>query len=195
MKKTLSVIIFAILLGGFIYLGTRDYKNSKESDNVIFSNEFEGIDENNIFVYTHASKVIQTLKKGSGIIFFGFKEDIWAGYYANILNEVAMSLGINEIYYYDFFEDRSNYNGTYESIVKLLNEYVITLDDGTKNIYSPSVVIVSDGNIVAFNDDTAIMRGKDSPEEYWTESQINIEKIKLSSIISNYINMEANNEW
>ncbi len=186
MKKIISGIIFVILLIGFIVLGTKEYKTAEQTDNVIFSQEYEEIDENNIYTYTNASKVLQTLKGGNGIIFFGFKKDIWAGYYANILNEAAISLNVDEIYYYDFFEDRKNRNGTYESIVDLLSDYLITLDDGTKNIYSPSVVIVKDGKVVAFNDDTAIMRGKDLPEEYWTDYQKDIEKNKLITLINQY---------
>jgi len=192
MKKIISGIIFVILIICFIVLGTKEYKSDKPTDPELFSSEYQSIDENNIFKYTNSSKVLQKLKKCSGIIFFGFKEDVWAGYYANVLNDAAMELGIEEIYYYDFYEDRKNRNGTYESIVELLKEYLIVLDDGTKNLYSPSIVIVKDGEIVAFNDDTAIMRGKDNPEEYWSEEQISLEKIKLSNLINqSLINTEV----
>lgn len=187
MKKFIAGLTFIFLISCFIYLGTRDYKKAEQTDNVTFSKEYQEIDENNIYTYANASKVLSTLRSDSGIIFFGFKKDIWAGYYANILNDVAMELGINEIYYYDFYEDRTNQNATYESIVELLSEYLIVLDDGTKNLYSPSVVIVKNGEIIAFNDDTAIMRGKDNPEEYWTEYQISLEKIKLTNMINQYL--------
>lgn len=188
MKKAIAGLIFILLLGCFVYLGTRDYKEAEQTDNVTFSKEYEEIDENNIFAYKNASEVLTTLRSGSGIIFFGFKKDIWAGYYANILNGAAMELGIEEIYYYDFYEDRENQNATYESIVELLKEYLIVLDDGTKNLYSPSIVIVKDGEVIAFNDDTAIMRGKDNPDEYWTIDAKNQEKIKISNLINQYLN-------
>lgn len=193
MKKIISGIIFVLLILCFIYLGTRDYKVEEPKDNELFSAEYQEIDDNNIFTYTNASKVYSTLKNGSGIIFFGFKSNIWAGYYANILNDTAMSLGVEEIYYYDFYEDRKNHNGTYESIVELLNEYIIVLDDGTKNLYSPSIVIVKDGEIIAFNDDTAFMSGKDNPEEYWDENQVALEKIELASLINEYLNVTEEN--
>lgn len=197
MKKVISGIIFIILIMGFIFLGTKEYKKAEQSDNELFSAEYQEIDENNIFEYTNATKVLQTLKNGSGVIFFGFKSNIWAGYYANILNEVAMSLGMDKIYYYDFYEDRKNTNGTYELIVETLNPYITVLDDGTKNIYSPSIVIVKNGEIIAFNDDTAFVKGNNNPEEYWTIEQINIEKNTLSVLLSNYLNsfVEVNNEW
>lgn len=191
MKKIISGIIFVILLIGFIVLGKKDYKIKEQTDNVIFSSEYQEIDENNIFTYTNAPKVLSTLRSGSGIIFFGFKSNIWAGYYANILNDVAMDLGIESIYYYDFLEDRKNHNGTYESIVDLLNPYITVLDDGTKNLYSPSIVIVKDGNIIAYNDDTAFTKGNLSPEEYWTEEQINYEKSMLTNLIIQYLNPEV----
>jgi len=191
MKKFIAALIFVFLIACFVYLGTRDYKTALQTDNVTFSQEYQEIDENNIYTYTNASKVLTTLRSGSGIIFFGFKKDIWAGYYANILNDAAMELGVDQIYYYDFYEDRNNQNATYESIVELLSEHIIVLDDGTKNLYSPSVVIVENGEIIAFNDDTAIMRGKDNPEDYWTDYQISIEKSKLANMINEYL---ANNE-
>lgn len=195
MKKAVAGLIFILLLVCFIYLGTRDYKEAEQTDNVTFSKEYEEIDENNIFAYKNASEVLTTLRGGSGIIFFGFKKDIWAGYYANILNSAAMELGVEEIYYYDFYEDRNNQNATYESIVEMLKEFLIVLDDGTKNIYSPSIVIVKNGEIIAFNDDTAIMRGKDNPEEYWTIEAKNEEKLKITNLLNQYLNpMEVEND-
>lgn len=189
MKKIISGIIFVILIIGFIVLGRKEYRTAETTDNVLFSAEYQEIDENNIFTYTNAPKVLSTLRNGSGIIFFGFKSNIWAGYYANILNSAAMDLGVTEIYYYDFLEDRKNNNGTYQSIVELLNDYVVVLDDGTKNLYSPSIVIVKNGEIIAFNDDTAFMNGSLNPEDYWTPEQISLEKMKLTSMISEYLNL------
>lgn len=187
MKKTISGIIFVLLIIGFIYLGTRNYKTEDQTDNQIFSAEYEEIDENNIYVYLDASRVLQKLRSDSGIFFFGFKQNIWAGYYANILNSAAMDLGVEEIYYYDFYEDRKNHNGSYESIVELLGEHIITLDDGTKNLYSPSMVIVKEGKIVAFNSDTAFMNSGTTPDKYWTDYQKNLEKIKLTNLIQGYL--------
>lgn len=186
MKKIISGIILVILLAGFIVLGTKEYKQ-KETDNVTFSNEYQEIDENNVYTYTNATKVLTTLRNGDGIIFFGFKSNVWAGYYANILNSIAMSLGVEEIYYYDFLEDRKNHNGTYESIVNILEPYLTVLDDGTKNIYSPSFVVVRNGEILAYNDDTAFNRGNITPDKYWTESKINEEKNKLYNLVSLYL--------
>lgn len=187
MKKIISGIVFVILLVGFIVLGTKEYKPKDQTDNVVFSNEYQEIDENNIFVYTNASKVLSTLRGGDGIIFFGFKSNVWAGYYANMLNSVAMSLGVDQIYYYDFLEDRKNHNGTYESIVDILSPYLTVLDDGTKNLYSPSVVVVKNGQIMAFNDDTAFSKGNVTPAEYWTEIKVNAEKQTLYNLVSLYL--------
>ena len=184
MKKVISGIIFIILIIGFVVLGTKNYRTAEPTDSELFSAEYQEIDENNIFVYTNASKVLGTLKNGTGIIFFGFKSNVWAGYYANILNDAAMSLGVEQIYYYDFYEDREIHNATYESIVELLTPYLTVLDDGTKNLYSPSMVIVKDGQVVAFNDDTAFTNGASSPEKYWTVEQTNIETNKLTTLIN-----------
>ena len=197
MKKIISGIIFIILIAGFIIIGLQNYDVDKPKDNETFSAEYEEIDENNIYIYADASKVLQKLRSGSGIIFFGFKSNVWAGYYANILNEAAMNLGVQEIYYYDFYEDRKNHNGTYESIVELIKDYVTVLDDGTKNLYSPSMVIVKDGKILIYNDDTAFIKGDIKPEDYWTDAQKNAEINKLSILINGFLNeMESEiSEW
>ena len=57
MKKIISGIIFVLLIGAFIFLGTRDYKKETISDQELFSNEYQEIDENNVFTYVNASKV------------------------------------------------------------------------------------------------------------------------------------------
>ena len=187
MKKIISGIIFVLLIGAFIFLGTRDYKKETISDQELFSNEYQEIDENNVFTYVNASKVYSTLRNGTAIIFMGFNSNVWAGYYANIINDVAMDNGIEEVYYYNFLEDRNNKNATYESIVELLNKYVTVLDDGAKNIYSPTLVIVKEGKIIYFNDRTALTLGFENPKDYWTEDQIELERQELDFMIKQYL--------
>ena len=79
----------------------------------------------------------------------GYPENTWSGYYANILNEAAKDCGITEILYYDFYEDRENRNGTYQSIVLSLSNYLVTLDDGYYSNYEYIFPILKKYNVKA----------------------------------------------
>lgn len=94
------------------------------------------------------------------LFLWDYPENVWSGYYANILNEAAKDAGIKEILYYDFYEDRENHNATYQSIVLNLSNYLITLDDGTQEIYAPTLVIVKDGKVIAFDNENSFYKGK-----------------------------------
>ena len=99
----------------------------------------------------------------------GYPANSWSGYYANILNEAAKATGIEEILYYDFYLDRENSNATYQSIVLSLSNYLYTLDDGSQDIHAPTLIIIKDGNIIGFDQETAFMLGNTEPEEYWNK--------------------------
>ncbi len=49
LQKVIYTICFLVLIGAFIFLGTRDYKVKEFSDNQIFSKEYKTISENNTF--------------------------------------------------------------------------------------------------------------------------------------------------
>ena len=117
----------------------------------------------------------------------GYPENAWSGYYANILNEAAKDSGIKEILYYDFYEDRENKNGTYQSIVLNLSNYLITLDDGTEDIYAPTLVIVKNGKIIAFDNETAFTKGNITPDIYWDEYQTGIKYNNFKTMFQEYL--------
>ena len=70
-------------------------------------------------------------------------------------------------------------NATYQSIVLKLSEYLPTLDDGTKNIYAPTLIIVENGTVKLFDSDTSINIGNITPKEYWDDSRIGIKMTYL----------------
>ena len=92
-------------------------------------------------------------------------------YYAKILNDVGKEVGIDKIYYYDFLKDRDEANGTYETIVNKLSVYAPVNDEGIQNISAPTVIIVKNGGIIGYFDDTAIIRGNITPDIYYNENQ------------------------
>ena len=232
------IILFVIFIALFIYFGTLENTTKKTSDSDKFKNEYKEVNEDNVFVYLNAAETLDYIKKDNILILFGMKNNSFVGNYANILNEVAKNVGIEKIYYYDLTEDRKikngtyqsivNYlkdyaislddgskniyapsllvkndgiekiyyydltedrkikNGTYQSIVNYLKDYAISLDDGSKNIYAPSLLVKNDGIITYFDDEDAIVHGETNANDYFDNYRTNLKKITLKSVLEDY---------
>lgn len=193
-QKIFYIISFIFLFAAFIYLGTKNYNAPirKLSDQESFTQEY-GITSDNLYVYKNAQDVLELLNTGSGIIFFAFPENEWSHIYADILNEVAKTYEIEEIWYYNFKNDRSNNNYYYNNIVRILNAYVPVIDTGEKELYAPSFVIVKDGEIIGYDDETAIVSGDVTVDDYWTMEKQQRKKVELGILIQKYLN-EVSNE-
>ncbi len=188
LKRIIQGLLFVLIIIAFIFIGTRDYSKDIKVDNDRFDEEYPNVNKDNVFVYNSASEIYTFLKNGTGLIFMGYPNNKWTGYYASILNDVAKELGISKINYYDFYEDRQNKNATYESIVLKLKDYLTTLDDETQNIYAPTFIIIKNGAIIYFDAETSITTGNIKPDAYWTELKINTKKDELRNVILNYLN-------
>ena len=186
-QMVVYLIVFAVLIGAFIFLGTRNYKINNKSDHEKFNDDFSLVNNDNVFEYANNSQVRLLINGGNDIIFFGTNSSKWADYYAMVLNEAAQESGIKKIYYYDFFEDRENKNGTYQSIVEKLSRYVKTDDKGNKNFYSPTLLVMKNHEILYFDDETAFTTGGITPDTYWTEDQIANKKQVLKLVFKEYI--------
>lgn len=184
--KYIKNLLFILVIIGFIYVGTRDFSKEVLVDNEKFDEEYTNVSKENVFKYVNHTDVL-TKFKGDAIIFMGYPTNKWTGYYANILNEAAKQAGITEILYYDFYEDRLNQNGTYQSIVLKLSNHLPTLDDGTQDIYAPTLVLVKNGKIVAFDNETAINKGTIKPEEYWNEFNTGMKLNTLVTMFNDYL--------
>jgi len=187
LQKIFYIISFIFLISAFIYLGTKDFHLPKElSDRESFTKEY-GITSDNIFVYKTAKEVLETLNTGTAIIYFAYPENKWSASYADLLNDVAIKNNVKEIYYYNFKKDRANNNHYYENIVKSLLPYLPVLDSEIVNLYAPTLVLVRDGNIVFFDDETAIVRGETSVQSYWTTTNLERKEEELSYMIKEYL--------
>lgn len=181
LKRVIQGILFILIIGAFIFVGTRDFTKKEKVDNEKFDSEYSNVDKDNVFVYANIQDVYTKFKNGDVIIFMGFPSNKWSGYYASLLNTAAKETGIKEILYYDFKKDRESKNATYQSLVLRLNSYVYTIDTGKQDIYAPTLVIVKNGKVIYFDNETAIMKGNVNPEEYWSENKklMQINKFKL----------------
>ena len=180
------VAIIVILIGVVIFLLVRD--NNEENieatptDAEKFAEEYSKISDDNVFVYASIDEILEVLDGGSGIVYLGFPECQWCGAYVPYLNDVAKSVGVNEILYYNIREDRSNNSENYQKIVELLDGYLTDDEEGNPRIYVPAVIFVNNGTIVGFDDETSLDTGGfTNPDDYWTEEEVSDLKSRLTS--------------
>ena len=188
-KRVIQAILFVAIIVGFIYVGTRDFDTDVVVDNERFDADYVNVSKDNVFKYVNAVEVLTAIKEDA-IIFMGYPANKWSGYYANILNETAKEMGIKEILYYDFYQDRDNRNATYQSIVLALTNYLPTLDDGTQEIFAPTLVIVKDGSVIGYDNETAFMVGNIEPQDYWNEFQIGLKYNTFKAMFEEYLRWE-----
>ena len=201
-QKIFYVISAIFLLLAFIYLGTKDFQSSgrKISDNVTFAQEYNVTDQN-IFVYKNTKDTLEFLNNGSGIIFFCFPENPWCSPYSEILNEVAKNKGFREIYYYNFKSARSSNNHSYLDMVRKLSDFLPVLDSGVQNIYAPTMVMIQEGNVIFYDNETSIIDGTMSPKDFWTNFKKNDKKHIFETMFDTYLSIvnykeeEVNNEY
>lgn len=185
-QMVIYIILYIICIVLFIAIGKANFTKNKESDAVRFSSLYNLVGDDNLYKFINASGVINILNGRSGVILMGFPTNKWTNYYAYLLNEVAKEVNIEELYYYDFLNDRENNNGTYETIVNKLRVYVPVDDENNKDIIAPVVLIVKNGDVLAYFDDTATMRGTVTPEVYYTLNQETVTKEKFKTALIEY---------
>ena len=189
-QMVVSVILFILFMIGFVYIGTIDFKKGEVTDSDKFIQEHKEVENDNVFTYVNASDAYNYIRDNNVIILFGIKDSDWVGHYANILNDAAREAGIEKIYYYDITTDREERNGTYESITNYLDMYLTYLDNGVLDIYCPTFIVKKDGMIIYFDDETALVKGKVSASDYWTESKVTKQYNNLVAVLKEYIGDE-----
>ena len=186
MKKIIYIIfVFALV---FIVSGcgkTDSVKFKKEYENLngkiaSSDNKYQDISipKKNPIKYATAEEIIDLIKNGSGVIYFGFPECPWCRMAVPALLESAEKIGIEEILYMNMTDERDTLSidkngdiitekkGTvgYKKLLEALEEY---LDDynvndkdgnsiftGEKRIYVPLVIFVRNGKIIGTHADT-----------------------------------------
>ena len=189
MKKKLLLIIPLVLT--FILVGCT--KEEKETDSEKFAKEYNTVTDDNYFVYRNIDEIIKILEHGTGVVYLGFPECPWCQAYVPMLNEIADIEGLEKIYYYNIYEDRKNNTDSYQKIVNIIGDYLQYDDEGNKRIYVPAIIVVSEGQIIGFDDETAYdTKGFDKPEEYWTKEEVSDLKKKLTTMISEVVDNSCN---
>lgn len=159
------LVVIGLILLYFFFIKKDD---NKETDALRFKNEYCKVSENNPFVYRNIDQIINILEKGTGVVYLGFPECPWCQAYVPYVEEVAKKVGIDKVYYFNILEDRKNNSEKYQKIVKILNEYIPNDEEGNKRVFVPALIIVKEGKILLFNDETSLdTKGYEKPEDYW----------------------------
>ena len=181
MKKKLLIIGILILI---IIIGVLFFfllKNREVKDNVRFANEYGSVSEENVFVYKDVNEIIKIMEHGTGIVYLGFPECPWCKAYVKYLNEVALDVGIDEIYYYNILEDRTNNTDNYKKIVSILGDNLQYDREGNHRIFVPNVSFHIDGEVIGNDYETSLdTHGLSSAMEYWTDDEISDLKERLT---------------
>lgn len=182
-EMVVSIIIFGLLLWGFIYFGGKDYTvkvvNETDNNTIVFN-------DNNTFEYINASDALNLVKGKNVIILFGVNNDITKEY-GNLLNDIALECNITKIYYYDITNDREDDNASYRSLVEYLSSYATFIEGNTSEIYGPTLFIKSGGNVIYFDNEAAVTTGKYNASEYFNNYTRNSMKNILPVVFEDYL--------
>lgn len=187
-KKIILVILVAVLAIVGFGIKVWDKENQEEVvlDSDKFSQDYTKVSEDNVYVFRTIDEITKILENGTGVVFLGFPECPWCQSYVVYLNEVAKEVGVEKIYYYNILEDRKENTAEYQKIVSLLSDYLQYDEEGNKRVYVPAVIFVKNGEIVGFDDETSLdTKGFDTPEEYWTEDEVDDLKSRLKDAMEN----------
>ena len=169
-----KILVMGLLLIAIV--GTLLIYNScakKEEDNIKFSKEYTSVGEKNVFTYRALDEIINIMEKGTGVVYLGFPECPWCNAYVKYLNEVALEVGIDKIYYYNILEDRKNNTEGYQKVVAILKDYLQNDDEGNPRIYVPNVSFHIQGKVVGNDYETSKdTHGLSNPDEYWNEEEV-----------------------
>lgn len=185
-KSVITYIFIIIALIAFIVIGKQNYKQEDIKDNNA-PNKYNLLNYENVFEKINASQALKKINNGNTMIFMGFEENKQSEHYASLLNEVAINLKIEKIYYYDFYNDRQENNGTYETIISKLTNYLQKDDEGNIDLQSPTFLVIKEGNVIYFDADTSRLPANLSEEDYWNEYNKSIKKTQLEVALNNYL--------
>ena len=189
LQMIIYILLMIIILILFIVIGKHDFNKNISTEAEQFNQIFTNVPKENVFKFSNAQEVnnIINSKKSKGIILFGFKANNWTSYYAEYIDEIAKEMDINEVLYYDFESDRKDKNGTYETIVNSLSVYTKYTDYNTSEIYAPTLLVVKNGEILLYDDITAVRSGNYTPDIYWQDYQIEDFKSTLRLVFAEYL--------
>ena len=161
-KKTLFIIIIItiVIIISFILYFFSDSMRFKREYDVSFNNKFSYID------------ISEVLKEDfTGVIFFCNKSNVWCKSYAKLLDSASKENDIKKIYYVPM-NDISSDSNEYKKLIKLLNGTLHLDENGNEVLYLPYLLFLKNGKIIYYDSETSLTTDGDSPDKYWTSSEV-----------------------
>lgn len=193
MKKIILIIVSIILVTGCSNKNNEEISNEEVNNNITdvqkFKEEYESgnsgivvnVSDDDLIKYATTTEILDIIKNGTGIIYFGRPTCPWCRNAINILLEVSKDNNI-VINYYNPGEVVMDDMPKYLEIKQLLNDYLETNSSGEKVLYIPDVYFVRNGVVIGHHLSTVSTQV--DPYVSLTED----EKNELKGIYQNYIN-------
>ncbi|MCL1808818.1 MAG: hypothetical protein FWG42_03505 [Clostridiales bacterium] len=180
-KKLVLIIVVVFALAAAV-AAVLFLTKPPQPDALRFSKEYLLMSDDNVFVYKNAKETADFLESGTGIVFMGFPTCPWCQAYVVLLDGVAKELGVEEIFYLDIFDDRSDNSRQYQRLVAFKEHHLLPDDDGNPRIFVPDVTVVKDGVVVGHDNETSTMSDMD-PSDYWTMPKVDALQQRLREMM------------
>lgn len=186
MKKNIVIVLSLIIVIGvmslvLIFMKTDEQNMNFTEEEIKFKEEYESkngielaenyvlktidIDSDNNVKYVNDDEIIDLLKNGTNIIYFGWSDCNWCRSVLPTLVKVVKENNIDTLYYYDFKNLRTAYENDndakkveiYKDILEIIGEDITSvfaedsLRSGEKKILAPTVVFIKDGEYVGLH--------------------------------------------
>ena len=183
-RKIIYFILIGICIYGFIYIGNKYTNTNKEKEPTI-TDYYEELKYNNYKV-VGGTELISLIRKGHNIIFIGNSNNKWSEEYIKQIDVIFKNYNIDQVYYYDIVNDKSQKNSNYYKIISLLEGDLVSNDSGDNNLLSPSLYIINDGEVEYYNIETVTVKNNLEVEKYWTIDKKEMFEVEISQALLNY---------
>ena len=155
MKKSLIIIVVVSAVLAIITTIVLEKDNIKFKLSYEFANYTEysngksikvNIPMDNRIKYINPKELLEILKSGTGIVYFGYNTCPWCRNSVPILIDVVKKNDIDTIYYVDIHG--VNLKSIEKRLYKILDEYLSLDEDGEKRLAVPDVYVVKKGKIM-----------------------------------------------
>lgn len=125
------------------------------------------ISSNNKFVYTNINEILNVFNNDdSAVIYFSYPSCLYCRTAIQVLHDTAKDMEIDKIYYMDV-ENRVD---GYDKLLDILGDKFVNNENNTREIFSPLVIFVANGDIVSYRKGTLF--SQETPYIALDQSQI-----------------------
>lgn len=160
MKKLLVLLLSVSLLAGCTAKINQDSTNSIQKIDVSTLNILDlnatTADMSDYTLLTDTQHVFKQItmeeslrlfdEKGSGVLFYGYKQCGFCQQAVPVLNNAARQMGV-DVYYVDVKSQEGNSSEIFEQLINRVEDHLAE-ENGQKMFYVPQIFVIKDGEIV-----------------------------------------------